>query len=129
MQDSAGVQVAPTTSRGDEPSGVVVPSQYSGGGNGRITREMWLRVLLWFVPIVFASGALFFSIQNMDSRIEEQDSKIEVLGREAADLSAEQRVLDARMMAIEAGQRKLMDKMDKVVDDLGAIREKLGARR
>lgn len=129
MQDPTGVQVAPTTNRGDEPSGVVVPGQYSSGGNGRITKEMWLRVLLWFVPIVFASGALFFSVQNMDSRIEEQDSKIEDLSKASTDLSAEQRVLDARMTAIEEGQRKLMNKMDKVVDDLGAIREKLGARQ
>jgi hypothetical protein len=90
---------------------------------------MWLRVLLWFVPIVFASGALFFSVQNMDSRIEEQDTKIESLNKTSADLSAEQRVLDARMTAIEAGQRALMGKMDKVVDDLGAIRERLGERR
>jgi hypothetical protein len=126
--------------RGDEVTGVHVPCgkcQYEKPPTGPLglSRDIWVHIFLWLIPIIFAAGMLFLSIKNMEFRVDENADTIERFGDQQQQIHTEQKVHANKLDTIQAVQaemkvdvQKVDDKLDDQKDDLAAIKAKLGVR-
>jgi|GEM_PF-5635606 len=97
-----------------------------------LSRDTWAKLIVWFIPIVFASGALFFSFQNMNVRVSRNSDGIQRIGDQQQEMHTDQSVHETKLDTIKEVQgelkenvKKLGDKIDDQKDDLSAIREKM----
>jgi hypothetical protein len=100
-----------------------------------ISRESWVRIVLWVIPIIFTAGALYVSVQSMTQRQDEQESVLRAEMDRRARLESEQRVMQSTVQGMSEQQGRLVikveaidDKLNEQKSQLSAIGERLGAR-
>lgn len=100
-----------------------------------LSRDTWAKLVIWFLPIIFASGALFFSFQNMDTRVNENSDSLKKVQMNQSETKVTQRVQAIKLDSIQEVQAELKEEVQKVdtkldgqKDDLTAIKAKLGVR-
>jgi len=138
MSDATGSVQVPANHQQDitgvtDVSGYRAPLESQGPFG--LSRDTWAKLVLWFIPIIFASGALFFSFKNMDMRVEENSAAIKTVGDQQHEIKSEQKLQASKLDTIKEEQAKLNGKVEKVdgklddqKDDLAAIKAKLGVR-
>ncbi len=101
-----------------------------------LSKDMWVKLITWVTPIIFAAGALYYSIGSMTERVKDAEASVSTVKEIQNGVRSEQRVLSVQMQAIRENQAEVDAKLDKVVekmdaqkDDLSAIKAKLGIRR
>lgn len=100
-----------------------------------ISRDTWARVLMWFLPIVFASGALYVSVKNTDMQVEQNATSLQTLNSQSASTKNSQEIIRMKVDSLVNAQKEIkanmagMDnKLDALSNDLSAIKGKLGVR-
>lgn len=100
-----------------------------------ISKESWVRIILWIIPIIFTAGALYVSVQSMTQRQDEQESVLRAEVERRSKLEAEQRIMQSTVQGMSVQQDKLVGKVEAIDDklneqksQLSAIGERLGAR-
>ena len=100
-----------------------------------ITRDTWAKVIIWFIPVIFACGTLFYSFRNMDDRVGENTGAIKMFSEKQSQMYTEQQVHVFKLDAIQTEQAELKkdieevdNKLDDQKGDLAAIKAKLGVK-
>jgi len=125
----------------DDPSSVFAVEGIPRGGPGPpqgplgLSRDTWAKLVIWFIPIIFASGTLFYSFQNMDSRVDKNADNIQRFSDRQQSMSTKQSVQANTLDSIEEVQGELKarietvnDKLDSQKGDLISIKTKLKIR-
>lgn len=104
-------------------------------GTMGISRDTWAKVLIWFIPVVFACGTIFYSFCDMDDRVGENTGAIKMFSDKQSQMYTEQQVHVFKLDAIQTDQSEIKNdiesvdgKLDKQSDDLSAIKAKLGVK-
>lgn len=100
-----------------------------------ISRDSWVRIVLWIIPIIFTAGALFVSVKGIDARQDAQDAALRAAIEHGTKLEADQKVMQSAVQVMTNQQEKLVNKVE-VIDDklneqrsqLSAIGERMGLR-
>ena len=111
-----------------------------------LSRDTWVKVALWLVPIIFASGAAYVSIANAEKRIKSNEQVIKTFGEKQNEMYTFQKVQDAKLDGIKEAQdaklqvikesqgalkqeiKGVKDRLDDQTNDLTLIKAKLGVR-
>ncbi len=101
-----------------------------------LSRDTWVKLIIWITPIIFAAGALYYSIGSMADRVKGVEGSLSAVKEAQSETMAEQRVFNVQIQAIREDQahtkiqiEKVDEKIDSQKDDLSAIKAKLGIRR
>jgi heme/copper-type cytochrome/quinol oxidase subunit 2 len=100
-----------------------------------ISKDSWVRIVMWIIPIIFTAGALFVSVKTMTQRQDDQESALRVEMDRSTKLESEQRIMQSTVQAISQQQDRIVNKVE-VIDDkmneqrsqLSAIGERIGVR-
>lgn len=97
-----------------------------------VSRDTWAKVLLWLVPIIFSSGAFFYSYKNTDMQVKKNEKSLFELSSKQQSIYTEQRVQANTLGTIKGEQKDMKRKVDSVdgklddqKDDLALIKAKL----
>jgi outer membrane murein-binding lipoprotein Lpp len=97
------------------------------------SRDTWVRMVIWILPLVFIAGTLYFNLQSSMARQDAMDAQVRALSDRVAGLASDQRVLQEHVQALRLNGDRIQPQLDGLKDqlnelrlDLGAIREKLG---
>ncbi len=103
---------------------------------GSMSKDIWIKIITWATPIVFAAGALYYSIGSMADRVKGVEGALSKVKDAQGEVRTEQKVLNVQMNAMREEQSRAKIKIDQVdekldgqKDDLTAIKAKLGIRR
>ncbi len=100
-----------------------------------ISKDSWVRIIMWVIPIIFTAGALFVSVKTMTQRQDDQDAALRAEVERSTKLESEQRIMQSTIQAISIQQDRIVTKVE-VIDDklneqksqLSAIGERIGVR-
>lgn len=107
----------------------------AGTHDALISRDSWVRIILWVIPIIFTAGALYVSVQALGARQDDQEARLKAEEAKSARIEADVRIMQSTVQAISAQQDRLVgrveainDKLNDLKATLGAIGERVGAR-
>lgn len=90
-----------------------------------LTKGDWIRIVVWFVPIIFMAATMYVSVDNLSDKAIVHDKQL-------GELNGNQKVLTEKVGEVGKKQDRLIittDKMDDKLDgqgeDLAAIKTKL----
>jgi heme/copper-type cytochrome/quinol oxidase subunit 2 len=100
-----------------------------------ISRDSWIRIVMWVIPIIFTAGALFVSVKSMTQRQDEQEAALRAEVERRTRLESEQRIMQSTVHVMSGQQERLVTKVE-VIDEklneqksqLSAIGERIGVR-
>jgi hypothetical protein len=111
------------------------PPGYAPIATASLSRDSWVRIFLWIVPIVFTAGSLFVSVKSMTQRQDEQEQTLREQDQRMTRIETDQRIMQSTVQAMSAQQEKLVGRVEAIVDKLNeqhaalsAIGERIGAR-
>jgi ATP-dependent Zn protease len=101
-----------------------------------LSRDTWVRIVLWFVPIIFTAGMLFYFVQDLSANDIKHEKNIEKMDERQQKVSSEQQLVKFKLDVVSEKQseivkdiKKIDEKLDDQKDDLTAIKVKLGVRK
>lgn len=100
---------------------------------GGLTRDTWVRIIIWIVPLVFMAGTLYFNLQATVARQDALEDQVRLVSDRVSAMASDARVMQEHVTALRlAGDRiqpqldGLREQLSGLRSDLAAIREKLG---
>jgi hypothetical protein len=100
---------------------------------GGVSRDTWVRVMIWVIPLIFMAGTLYFNVQTTAQRQDSVEEQVRVVSDRLNSMASDARVLQEHVTALRlSGDRiqpqldGLKEQMSGLKQDLAAIREKLG---
>jgi hypothetical protein len=98
-----------------------------------LTRDTWVRIIIWVVPLIFMAGTLYFNLQTTVARQEALEERVRLISDRVSAMASDARVLQEHVMALRAAGDRIQPQLDGLREqlsglrsDLAAIREKLG---
>lgn len=103
-------------------------------GNG-LSKDTWVRIALWFIPLIFTAGMFFYFVQDLSANDAKHDKVIDKIEEKQQGNVVEQELIKFKIDAMSKKQtevvndvKKIDEKLDDQKDDLTAIKVKLGVR-
>lgn len=100
---------------------------------GGVTRDTWVRIVIWVIPLIFMSGALYFNIQSTAQRQDAVEEQVKLVSERVNAMASDARVLQETVSALRSAGDRIPPQLDALKEqlsglrsDLAAIREKLG---
>lgn len=132
MGENTGSIAIPLTEETSKIYGV--PSRKSIGPI-TLTTDTWVKVFLWFLPIAFTAGTMFYSMNNMDSRVNDAEAEVKSMSETQHSVRTEQKIQALKLDTISKAQKEMKEdmksvdgKLDDQSKDLTLIKEKLRVR-
>jgi hypothetical protein len=88
-----------------------------------MSRETWLKVGLWLIPIIFAAGSLYYQQTQLSAQAHETEDRVELHVAQPAHPVIQSRVdvleRDTREMVME--QRAIRTEQSRAAENISAI--------
>jgi len=119
---------------GPMPYGPMAPHEREGDRmTGGVTRDTWVRIVIWVIPLIFMAGALYFNIQSTAQRQDALEEQVKMVSERVNGMASDARVLQETVGALRSAGDRIPPQLDALKEqlsglrsDLAAIREKLG---
>jgi len=100
---------------------------------GGLTRDTWVRMIIWIVPLVFMAGTLYFNLQATVARQDALEDQVRLVSDRVSAMASDARVMQEHVTALRLAGDRIQPQLDAMREqlsglrsDLAAIREKLG---
>jgi TolA-binding protein len=94
-----------------------------------LTRDTWVRLFIWLIPMIFMAGTLYITFQSSLTRQEVLARDVDRIEAEMVRMALEQRVQQEHVTAVRAAQERLQPQLDALREQLSALREDIAVLR
>lgn len=103
------------------------PGYHPGYRDPAISKDSWVRIVMWIIPIIFTAGALFVSVRSMTQRQDDQEAALRAEIDRSTKIESDQKIMQSAVQVMTVQQDRLVTKVEAIDDKINEQRSQLSA--